>query len=323
MKLLGLQIPNFTFPGVPNDRLFEHIVLLATTAERSGFDSVFVMDHLYQIGGVGPRTDPMLEGYTLLGGLAARTKRVRLGTLVTGVTYRNPAFLAKVVTTLDIVSSGRAICGIGAAWNEDEHRGYGYEFPPVGERLSRLEEALQIIRAMFREEAPSFSGRYYRVQQALNVPRPVQPNGPPILIGGGGEQRTLKLVAQYADLCNFFGDVATVRHKLDVLRRHCEAVGRDPNSIVKTRLGSLIIRSSDAEAERALERRLNVPGVNREWVRTGYIIGGPEHVRERVQEFLDEGLDGLIFNMPHIEDPEAIELAGKTLAGLGQPAAVR
>ena len=242
---------------------------------------------------------------------------------MSGVTYRNPAFLAKVVTTLDVVSSGRAICGIGAAWNEDEHRGYGYEFPPVGERLSRLEEALQIIRAMFRDEAPSFSGRYYGIHQALNVPRPVQPNGPPIMIGGGGEQRTLKLVAQYADMCNFFGDVATVRHKLDVLQRHCEDVGRDPNSIITTRLGNLIIRGTDAEAERALERRLNLPGVNREWIRTGSIVGGPERVREQVQKFLDAGLDGLIFNMPHVEDPEAIELAGKTLAGLGQAAAVR
>src|SRR5437667_5055417 len=250
IKLLGFQIPNFTFPGIHNDRLFDHVAKLATTAERSGFDAVFVMDHLYQLPNIGPRTDPMLEGYTVLAGIAARTTRVRLGTLVSGVTYRNPAFLAKVVTTLDIVSSGRAICGLGAAWNEDEHRGYGYEFPPVGERLSRLEEALQIIRAMFREDAPSFSGRYYRIEHALNVPRPVQPNGPPILIGGGGEQRTLKLVAQYADMCNFFGDVATVRHKLDVLHRHCEAVGRDPNTIIKTRLGSLIIRGTDAEGER-------------------------------------------------------------------------
>ena len=146
MKLLGLQIPNFTFPGVPNERLFEHVVSLSTAAERSGFDSVFLMDHLYQIGGVGPRTDPMLEGYTGLAGIAARTSTVRLGTLVTGVTYRNPAFLAKVVTTLDIVSAGRAILGIGAAWNDDEHRGYGYEFPPIRERLDRLGLELGYIR---------------------------------------------------------------------------------------------------------------------------------------------------------------------------------
>src|SRR5437667_7497087 len=213
MKLLGFQIPNFTFPGIHNDRLFDHVAKLATTAERSGFDAVFVMDHFYQLPNIGPRTDPMLEGYTVLAGIAARTTRIRLGTLVTGVTYRNPALLAKVVTTLDIVSSGRAILGIGAAWNEDEHRGYGYEFPPVGERLSRLEEALQICRSMFREEAPSFDGRYYRIQHALNVPRPVPPHGPPILIGGGGEQRTLKLVAQHADPGNFFGHLATAPRK--------------------------------------------------------------------------------------------------------------
>ncbi|HEV2014241.1 MAG TPA: LLM class F420-dependent oxidoreductase [Candidatus Dormibacteraeota bacterium] len=323
MKLLGFQIPNFTFPGVTDDKLFDHVVMLATTAETAGFDSVFVMDHFYQLPNIGPRTDPMLEGYTVLAGMAARTKKVRLGTLVSGVTYRNPAFLAKIVTTLDVVSSGRAILGIGAAWNEDEHRGYGYEFPPVGERLSRLEEALQICRAMFREEQPTFEGRYYRIQGALNFPRPIQPNGPPILIGGGGEQRTLKLVAQYADMCNIFGDPATVRHKMDVLERHCEAVGRDPKTIVKTRLGSLIIRQTDAEAERILEQILNRPGINKEWIRAGFIVGGPDRVAEQAQKLLDAGLDGLIFNMPHMEDPGAIELAGKTLAGLRQPAGAR
>jgi F420-dependent oxidoreductase-like protein len=248
---------------------------------------------------------------------------VRLGTLVTGVTYRNPAFLAKVVTALDIVSAGRAILGIGAAWNEDEHRGYGYDFPPVGERLSRLEEALQICRAMFREEAPTFEGRYYRIQDALNFPRPVQPNGPPILIGGGGEQRTLKLVALYADICNIFGDPAMVKHKMDVLARHCEAVGRDPNTIVKTRLGSLIIRNTDAEAQQALENLLDRPGVDKERIRTMFIAGGPDRVATEAQKLLDAGLDGLIFNMPYMEDPAAIELAGNTLSGLLQPAATR
>lgn len=323
MKLLGFQIPNFTFPGVTDDKLFDHVAMLASTAETAGFDSVFVMDHFYQLPNIGPRTDSMLEGYTVLAGMAARTKKVRLGTLVSGVTYRNPAFLAKVVTTLDVVSAGRAILGIGAAWNEDEHRGYGYEFPPVGERLSRLEEALQICRAMFREEQATFEGHYYRIQGALNFPRPIQPNGPPILIGGGGEQRTLKLVAQYADMCNIFGDPAMVRHKMDVLERHCESVGRDPKTIVKTRLGSLIIRKTDAEAERILEQILNRPGINKEWIRAGFIVGGPDRVAEQAQKLLDAGLDGLIFNMPHFELPEAIELAGKTLAGLHQPAAAR
>lgn len=323
MKLLGFQIPNYTFPGVTDDKLFDHVVMLASTAEKAGFDSVFVMDHFYQLPNIGPRTDAMLEGYTVLAGIAARTKKIRLGTLVTGVTYRNPAFLAKVVTTLDIVSSGRAILGLGAAWNEDEHRGYGYEFPPVGERLSRLEEALQICRAMFREEAPTFEGRFYRIEGALNVPRPIQPNGPPIMIGGGGEQRTLKLVAQYADMCNIFGDVALVRHKIDVLERHCETVGRDPGTIVKTRLGTLLIRKTNEEAERLLEQIVNRPGIDKDRVRSMVMVGGPDRVAEQAQKLLDAGLDGLIFNMPHMEDPDAIELAGRTLAGLRQPAAAR
>src|SRR2546421_8048600 len=321
MKLLGFQIPNYTFPGVTNDKLFEHVVMLATTAEKAGFDSVWVMDHFYQLPNIGPRTEPMLEGYATLAGIAARTKTVRLGTLVTGVTYRNPAFLAKEVTTLDIISSGRAILGLGAAWNEAEHRGYGYPFPPVGERISRLEEALQICRAMFREEAPTFEGRYYQIHGAINSPRPIQPNGPPIMVGGGGEQRTLKLVAQYADMCNIFGDPATVRHKMDVLERHCETVGRDPSTIVKTRLGSLIIRESDAEARLVLEQVFNRPGIDKERVRMSFTAGSPDHVAEETQKLLDAGLDGLIFNMPHMEDPAAIELAGRTLAGLRQPAA--
>ena len=323
MKLLGFQIPNYTFPGVTNDRLFEHVGMLAATAERAGFDSVWVMDHFYQLPNIGPRTDPMLEGYAALAGIAARTTRVRLGTLVTGVTYRNPAFLAKEATTLDIVSSGRAILGLGAAWNEDEHRGYGYDFPPVGERISRLEEALQICRAMFREDAPTFEGRYYQIRGALNFPKPIQPDGPPIMVGGGGEQRTLKLVAQYADMSNIFGDLPMVRHKLEVLERHCQAAGRDPSTSVKTRLGSLIIRGSDAEAQRRLERVMNRPGIDRERVRTSFMAGSPDRVAEEAQKFLDAGLDGLIFNMPHMEDPEAVELAGRTLAGLGQPAVAR
>ncbi len=321
--MLGFQIPNFTFPGIKDEALFEHIAMLASTAERSGFDSVFVMDHFYQLPNIGPRTDPMLEGYTILSGLAARVKKVRLGTLVTGVTYRNPALLAKEVTTLDIVSSGRAILGLGAAWNEDEHKGYGYEFPPVGERISRLEEALQICRAMFREEAATFHGRYYHVEGALNSPRPIQRNGPPIMIGGGGEQRTLKLVAQYGDMCNIFGDAPTVRHKMDVLNRHCESVGRDPNTITRTRLGSLLIRHNDAEAEKAFEQILNIPGINKDWARAGFTVGGPDTVTEKVQELLDAGLDGVIFNMPHMEIPEFIDLAGRTLSRQPQAATAR
>ena len=322
MKLLGLQIPNYTFPGASNDRLFEHVAMLATTAEDAGFDSVWVMDHFYQLPNIGPGSDPMLEGYTVLSGLAARTKKIRLGTLVSGVTYRNPALLAKIVTTLDIVSAGRAILGLGAAWKEDEHRAYGYEFPPIGERLNRLEEALQICRAMFREERATFHGRYYHIDDAMNFPRPVQPNGPPIMIGGGGEQRTLRIVAQYGDMCNIFGDVETVRHKMGVLRYHCESIRRDPDTIVKTRLGGLIIRKTDEEAQRVFQQLLNRPGINKEWAHN-FVVGDPDRVHQQVQQFLDAGLDGLIFNMPHVEDPEGIILAGKTLSSLGVAAAAR
>jgi len=311
----GLQIPNFTYPGVPDDRLFDRVAAIAVAAEESGFDSVWVMDHVYQIMTVGPRTDPMFEAYTLLGAIAARTRRTSLGTMVTGVTYRNPAMLAKQVTTLDVISSGRAILGIGAAWNEDEHAGYGYDFPEVKQRLDRLEEALQICRAMFTEASPSFTGSEYHIHEALNVPRPIRPDGIPILVGGGGERRLLRLVATYADAWNGFGDLATIRHKLDVLERHCEEVGRDPASITKTRLGGLVIAETSAEAERRSRAMMEARGMDEERFR-GYVIAGdPDSVREQVSAYLDAGLDGLVFNMNDAQDLEPVRLAGETLAG--------
>ena len=220
----GLQIPNFAQGDSPT-ALFDGVVERATAAEETGYDSVWVMDHFYQLPAMGGPSEPMLDAYTLLGALAARTSRVRLGAMVTGVTYRNPAHLAKIVTSLDVISGGRAILGIGAAWYDVEHEGLGFDFPPAGERLDRLEEALVICRAMFSEETPTFDGRYYRIHQAKNVPPPVQPGGPTILVGGGGEKRTLQLVARYADMCNIFGDAAEVAHKVDVLRGHCAAAG--------------------------------------------------------------------------------------------------
>jgi F420-dependent oxidoreductase-like protein len=309
----GLQIPNFTYPAVADRDLFGAIAEIAGAADESGFDSVWVMDHFYQIAMVGPRTDPMLEAYTLLGAIAARTSRVSLGTMVTGVTYRNPALLAKQVTTLDIVSAGRAILGIGAAWNDEEHAGYGFAYPPIGERLDRLEEALQICRAMFTQEAPSFSGRHYTLTQALNFPRPIRPGGIPILVGGGGERRTLALVAKYADACNIFGDLPTVAHKLEVLERHCEAVGRDPATITKTRLGGLAIAESAQDADRKGREMARARGMDEERY-AGYVIAGdPDGVCEQVGAYLDAGLDGLIFNMHDAQDLEPVRLAGETL----------
>jgi F420-dependent oxidoreductase-like protein len=307
----GLQIPSFTIPGVAGDSLFERIAGVATAAESSGFDAVFVMDHLYQIRNVGQPDEPMLEAYTLLAGLAARTARVRLGTLVTGVTYRNPALLAKIVTTLDVVSAGRALLGIGAAWNDEEHEAFGFDFPATRERMDRLEEALQICRAMFDGERPTFEGRYYRTHQVLNVPAPV--NRIPILVGGGGEQRTLRLVARYADACNVFGDPATIRHKLDVLRQHCEREGRDPAEITKTSLRTLLVAPTAEEAERQGEVLRRARGVDEETYRSWAIVGDVAGVAAALRPYFEAGLDGMIVNLANVYEIGAVELAAQAL----------
>jgi F420-dependent oxidoreductase-like protein len=313
---LGLQIPNFTYPGVPDADLFERVIEIATAGERSGFDSVWVMDHLYQISGIGPPENAMLEAYTLLGAIAARTANVRLGTMVTGVTYRNPALLAKITTTLDVISSGRAILGIGAAWNEQEHEGYGFDFFTARGRFERLTEAVQICRAMFTEERPSFDGQYYRIKDALNVPRPVTPGGPPILVGGSGEKWTLRLVAERADACNIFGDVETIRHKLSVIEQHCADVERDPAEITTTRLGTILIGRTHEEALAKLPALAARRGLSEEDALKVATVGTPESVAEQAQAFLDAGLDALLFNLPDAHDIEPVELAGAALAPL-------
>ena len=309
---LGLQLPSFDFPGVGPESLFDRLIEFAVTAESSGFDSLFVMDHLHQIPGVGPQTDLMLEGNTALTAFAARTERLQLGLMVGSVTYRNPALHAKITTTLDVISGGRAIHSLGAGWFEDEHRAYGYEFPPLKERFERLEEALEIARAMFTEEAPSFEGRHLRIDGALNNPRP--PRGDiPILVGGSGERKTLRLVAQYADACNVFGDPDRVRHLMGVLSDHCETVGRDPGEITKTRLGTLAIARTHEEAARMLAAwpdRANLP---EERLRAVLTLGDPDEVGEQVQALLAAGLDGLVYHLPNPWDPETVALAGETL----------
>src|SRR3954467_10166198 len=186
MTTFGLQIPGFAHAGDTDHEMFDHVVAQARAAEAGGFSSVWVMDHFWQLPPLGGPDQPILEAYVLLGALAVSTVRVQLGTLVTGVTYRNPALLAKMVTTLDVISKGRAILGIGAAWYDVEHEGLGFDFPPVRERMDRLEEAVETWRALFPEESPSFTGRYYRIADARNVPRPLHPGGPPIMIGGSG-----------------------------------------------------------------------------------------------------------------------------------------
>ncbi len=308
----GIQIPSFSFPGVPPAGLLDHLGTIAGAAEQAGFDSLWVMDHFYQIPMVGQPEEPMLEGYTALSAIAGRTSRLSLGTMVTGVTYRNPALLAKIVTSLDVLSGGRAILGIGAAWNEQEHAGYGFDFPPVAERFDRLEEAVQICRAMFTQERPSFAGRYYRIEQALNNPRPIR-GDIPILVGGSGERKTLRLVAKHADACNLFGDAATLRHKLGVLDERCAEVGRDPGEITKTALCSIVVGRNQAEVDVVVARLAEARGMQIDQARQFVVAGGPQQAAEQLHERFAAGLDGVVCNFPALPTPEAIGLAGEAL----------
>jgi F420-dependent oxidoreductase-like protein len=327
---LGFQIPNFTFPDVPDAALFGRVAEMATRAEASGFDTVFVMDHFYQLPMLGPPDWNMLEAYTLLGALAARTERARLGTLVTGNTYRNPALLGKIVTTLDVISGGRALLGIGTGWFEEEHTALGFHFGSLGERFERLEEALAILKPMLRDERPSLDGRHYTAKEVINRPAPLQEGGPPIMIGGAGEKKTLRLVAEHAHESNLPCHVDEVPRKLEALARHCEAVGRDRASVGVSVLFSLIVASSTAEAEKARDALLarrglrwsTLPDAMKDGISRALVMGDPDTVGEFVQrKVVEPGLDGLVVNLPadgHALEP--IALAGEVL-GKALPAA--
>jgi F420-dependent oxidoreductase-like protein len=237
---IGLQIPRFDWPGSPQN-LGTTFADIARTADDLGFASIWVMDHCFQIeGGMGKATAPMLEGYSALNFLASVTKRARLGTMVTGVNYRAPGFLVKQVSTLDVLSGGRAWLGIGAGWYEREAIGLGLPFPPVKERFERLEETLQIAKQMWSGDFSPYHGKHYQLAEPINSPQPLTKQHPPILIGSSGEKKGLRLVAQYADACNLFafGDNAALTHKLDVLKRHCDDVGRNYDEIERTVLTS-------------------------------------------------------------------------------------
>jgi F420-dependent oxidoreductase-like protein len=297
------HMPNYSFPDPAPERLFDQLVENAQAAENAGFDLVTVMDHFYQIRGVGPEAEPMLEAYTTLGALAARTTSVKLGSMVSGVTYRNPAALAKQVTTLDVISKGRAVMGLGAAWSEDEHHGYGFAFPVVRERLDRLEEALEICSLMFTEERPSYEGRYYRIDRALNSPRPIQPGGPKILIGGSGERRTLRLLARFGDIGNWFGTLEELLHKKSVFEQHCAEVGRDPSEVILTIMAPVLVVRSDAEGRQVFdalspERRV------------GVTVGSPEQCADALRPYLDAGFGGFVLRNPGYMTPERVMLAG-------------
>ncbi|MEU8117206.1 LLM class F420-dependent oxidoreductase [Spirillospora sp. NPDC049024] len=231
---IGLQVPSFTFPGGP-EQIGPTFGRIAREADQGGLHSLWVMDHFFQIEMVGPPEDPMLEAYSALAYAAALTERITLGTMVTGVTYRHPGILVKTVTTLDVLSGGRAWLGIGAAWNDEESRGLGIPFPPTGERFERLEETLRIAHRMWEGDESAFEGGHYTLERPINSPPALRRPHPPILIGGGGEKKTLRFVAKYADACNIF-DGDELPRKLDVLREHCEREGRDHAEIEKTAL---------------------------------------------------------------------------------------
>jgi F420-dependent oxidoreductase-like protein len=247
----GLQIDSFTWPGDVED-IGPTLARLARTADDVGFDSIWLMDHFFQIRGVGKPEEPMLEGMTALGFLAAHTSRARLGLLVGGVHYRNPALWVKATTTLDVLSGGRAWLGIGAAWNREESEALGFPFPPLGERFEMLEETLRIAHGMWRGSRGSeerFEGRHFTAARLLNSPQSISRPRPPIMVGGGGERKTLRLVARYADAANVFGGPEAIHHKYEVLRRHCEVVGRDFDEIERSTLqGVNLDRESPAQA---------------------------------------------------------------------------
>jgi F420-dependent oxidoreductase-like protein len=307
----GLHLPLYTYPGTPPERLFDRVVEQARAAEAARFRLVTVMDHLNQIPGIAPQDEPMLEAWSVLAALARETERVQLGTLVTGVTYRNPALLAKTATTLDVISGGRAVFGLGAAWFEAEHVGFGFDFPPIRERMDRLDEALTIVRGMFEHERSTFEGRHYRTRDVLNVPRPVQAGGPKILIGGGGEQRTLRIAARHADLTHWFPlGFDVLRRKTEVLAAYCEAIGRDPAAIERTMAAPVLVATDAVAAERM---RALLPEERRAHV----VAGTPERAAEGLRPYLDAGFTGFTFNNNIYRSREQIAMLGELLGLVG------
>ncbi|HEY5628943.1 MAG TPA: LLM class F420-dependent oxidoreductase [Candidatus Limnocylindrales bacterium] len=286
---IGLQIPSYTWPGGP-EAIGPTLARIGSDADDAGFDSIWVMDHFFQIRAVGRTEEPMLEGWTTLGFLAASTKRARLGLMVGGVHYRAPGLWAKAVTTLDVLSGGRAWLGIGAAWNEEESRGLGFDFPPLGERFEQLEDTLRLVHAMWSGEHGSdgpFEGRHTHAARLLNSPQAISRPHPPVMIGGGGERKTLRLVAQYADACNVFGGPTAIHHKYEVLREHCADVGRDPDEIERSTLQTVRIDLGDGNGE------------------------SPAQVVDRFGELADAGAQHVIFSVSGVSNPRVLEILAR------------
>jgi len=320
---LGYQIPNFSY-GTAVAELFPTVAAQARAAEAAGFDAVFVMDHFYQLPGIGTPDQPMLEAYSTLSALSGVTDRIQLSALVTGNTYRNPALLAKTVTTLDVVSGGRAVLGIGAGWFELEHRQLGFEFGTVGDRLARLAESLSIVVPMLRGDRPTVDGRWYRAETAMNEPR--LRDDLPVLLGGGGEKKTFRLAARYAQHLNIICDPADIPRKLEALDERCAEVGRDRSTIETSFLVMAVVDESGDKARQARNEHLRRTGVDldamdperRKSVEARQFVGTPDDVAADLQaRVLDQGVDGLIVNLiANGHEPGVVELAGSTLRGL-------
>jgi F420-dependent oxidoreductase-like protein len=272
------------------------------------------MDHFHQISPVGKQEDPMLEGWTTISVLAGLTSRIKLGTLVTGIIYRHPSVLAKMGATLDVLSKGRLFMGIGAAWNQEESLAYGIPFFPNKERLLRLEEAIQIIRKMWTEEEPAatFNGKYYQINNAYCNPKPIQKPSPPIMIGGSGERYTLKIIAKYADACNLFGSTETVKRKLSILREHCKSVGRDYDSILKTKLGFVVIDNDKKMVEKRVQQIIS-NGIPKEQVGEFVIYGTPDDVLKQIELLEEVGIQYLIVDLEPYRELEALEVFGNSI----------
>ncbi len=315
MTRLGYQIPNFTYPGAAGADIFGSVVAQAKAAEAAGFDRVFVMDHFYQLPGLGAPGEPMFECYSMLSALAQHTTTVRLSALVTGNTYRHPTLLAKTITALDHVSNGRATLGIGAGWFELEHNSLGYEFGTFTDRFEKLEEALQIVIPMLRGERVTFAGKHYQVTDAVNSPAPI--SRVPIMIGGSGEQKTLRMVAQYADESNLSsGLIDEIPRKLDALAAHCDRLGRDRGEISVTKLLMVCIAPTMEEAMADVRAVAGAKGWNEEVVQMVpqmLIFGDPDTVGERLQAAMATGIDGLTINLPaNGHNTDRIGLLGET-----------
>ena len=298
---LGFQIPNFSY-GTPISELFPTVIRQAKEAEEGGFDTVLLMDHFYQLPMLGTPDQPMLEAYTALGALATATQNVQLGTLVTGNTYRNPSLLAKIITTLDVVSGGRAILGIGTGWFELEHEHLGFEFGTFTDRFNRLEEALQIILPMIKGDRPTFSGRWYHTKEAMAEPR--MRDHIPLMIGGRGEKKTFRLAAQHFDHLNIIGGFDELPRKLAVLKQRCEEIGRDPATLETSTLVTALI-DDNASPD-------SIPA----GMRLGMVAGSADAVAEQIKaKVFDAGIDGVVINVPFYS-PGIVAKAGAALARL-------